>query len=122
MGTGDGRVRMVWFAFVLALSFPSIHYAINHLESLRVMFRRAMFSMENRGHDTTLVYSFDARAGEMGVLKAGEAVPGDQLVFVPGFYHHLVLRKLSDMKKTQWRLAGLVAMGPTGALERTACT
>ncbi|KAK4641648.1 LOW QUALITY PROTEIN: hypothetical protein QC761_512575 [Podospora bellae-mahoneyi] len=94
------RVRMVWFAFVLALSFPGIHYAINHLESLRVMFRRAMFSMKNRGQDTTLVYSFDARAGEMGVLKAGEAVPDDQL----------------------WRLAGLVAMGPKGGLERTACT
>lgn len=117
------RVRMVWLAFVLALSFQGIHYAINHLESLRVMFRRAMFSMKNRGQDTTLVCSFDARAGEMGVLKAGEAVPGDQLVFVPGCYHHLVLQKLSDMKKkTQWRLTGLVAMGPKGGLERTACT
>jgi hypothetical protein len=42
---------------------------------------------------TTLVYSFDKRAGEMGYLRAGEAVKGDRIVFVPGCHHHLVLRR-----------------------------
>lgn len=77
MGIGDGRVCMVWFVFVLVLSFLSIYYVINYLELLWVMFWRVMFLMENCGYDIILVYSFDVRVGEMGVLKVGEVVLGD---------------------------------------------
>ena len=61
----------------------------------------------------TLVYSFDAKAGqEMGFLKAGKATRGDQLVFVPGCFHHLVLRKRQRTGAVvRWKLVGLVSMG-----------
>ncbi|KAG7286822.1 hypothetical protein NEMBOFW57_009139 [Staphylotrichum longicolle] len=57
----------------------------------------------------TLVYSYDKTAGDMGFLKAGEAARGDYMVFVPGCFHHLVLRSLG--RDNRWKLVGLVAMG-----------
>lgn len=59
---------------------------------------------------TTLVYSLDKRAREMGFLKAGEAAKGDRIVLVPGCYHHLVLRRQSGIDD-KWKLVGLVEMG-----------
>ena len=60
-----------------------------------------------------LVYSFDKRAREMGFLRAGEAKRGDRIVFVPGCYHHLVLRQdvWANSTVVGWKLVGLVAMG-----------
>ena len=51
----------------------------------------------------------------MGLLRAGEAVKGDQLVLVPGCFHHLVLRSREHTTETsiRWKLVGLVAMSPT---------
>jgi hypothetical protein len=64
---------------------------------------------------TTMVYSYDIAAGVMGLLRAGEAVKGDQLVLVPGCFHHLVLRSREHTTETsiRWKLVGLVAMSPT---------
>jgi hypothetical protein len=64
----------------------------------------------------TLVYSFDRRGRELGFLRVGEARRGDQIVFVPGCYHHLVLRRQDmqadfDSVGVCWKLVGLVAMG-----------
>ncbi|KAK3333071.1 heterokaryon incompatibility protein-domain-containing protein [Cercophora scortea] len=63
-----------------------------------------------------LVYSFDKRAGEMGYLRAGQAARGDRIVFVPGCFHHLVLRRLHPHTRpaaegTRWKLVGLLTMG-----------
>ncbi|KAK0610792.1 heterokaryon incompatibility protein-domain-containing protein [Immersiella caudata] len=60
---------------------------------------------------STLVYSFDKRAREMGFLRAGEAKRGDRIVLVPGCYHHLILRKQLGTEGVRWRLVGLVEMG-----------
>ncbi|KAK4040174.1 heterokaryon incompatibility protein-domain-containing protein [Parachaetomium inaequale] len=72
---------------------------------------------------TMLVYSFDKAAGEMGFLRAGEAVKGDSVVFVPGCFHHLVLRRQGEGKTTGswWKLVGLVAMG-TDKLQKAGCS
>ncbi|KAK0648395.1 heterokaryon incompatibility protein-domain-containing protein [Cercophora newfieldiana] len=59
----------------------------------------------------TLVYSFDRRAREMGFLKAGHAARGDTIVFVPGCYHHLLLRRQTGAEGARWNLVGLVEMG-----------
>ncbi|KAK4133862.1 hypothetical protein BT67DRAFT_32895 [Trichocladium antarcticum] len=70
----------------------------------------------------TLVYSFDGKAKEMGFLKAGEAARGDRMVFVPGCFHHLVLRRQGEpvTSGTRWKLVGLVALGTPFA--RGACS
>jgi hypothetical protein len=72
---------------------------------------------------TTLVYSFDAKAKEMGFLKAGEAANGDRIVFVPGCFHHLILRRQGQATTTgnRWKLVGLVAMG-TSLKEPSGCS
>ncbi|KAL2134482.1 hypothetical protein VTI74DRAFT_11665 [Chaetomium olivicolor] len=74
------------------------------------------------GDSTTVVYSLGNLAGEMGFLKAGEAARGDRIVFVPGCFHHLVLRKHGRTTSggVQWRLVGLVAMG-TNKRKRGGC-
>ncbi|KAL2131445.1 hypothetical protein VTI74DRAFT_5114 [Chaetomium olivicolor] len=59
----------------------------------------------------TLVYSLDKQAREMGYLRAGEASRGDRTVFVPGCYHHLVLRRQNRQEGVRWKLVGLEAMG-----------
>jgi hypothetical protein len=53
---------------------------------------------------TAMVYSYD--------VTAGEAVKGDQLVFVPDCFHHLVLRSREHTTETsiRWKLVGLVAL------------
>ena len=69
-----------------------------------------------RDEGTSMVYSYTLMAdGEMGLLKAGEAVKGDRLVFVPSCYHHLVLRRREHTTgpSIRWKLVGLVAMSPT---------
>jgi hypothetical protein len=68
-----------------------------------------------RADGTTMVYSYDMTAGVMELLRAGEAVKGDQLVFVPGCFHHLVLRSREHTTKTsiRWKLVGLMAMSTT---------
>lgn len=66
-----------------------------------------------QGGGTLLVYSFDGKAKEMGFLKAGEAARGDRMVFVPGCFHHLVLRRQGEpvAAGNRWKLVGLVALG-----------
>jgi hypothetical protein len=61
----------------------------------------------------TLVYSFDKTSGEICFLRAGDAAVGDRIVFVPGCFHHLVMRRQGEAKAKDkpWRLVGLVAMG-----------
>ncbi|KAK4671697.1 hypothetical protein QC764_0097910 [Podospora pseudoanserina] len=109
-------------AFVLKLCIPQKNLAFDRLAELWIILDKATEILKRRSQ-TTLLYSFDARAGELGTLKAGEAVPGDQLVFVPGCYHHLVLRRVVNRPENmQWQLVGLVAMGPECGLDRTACT
>jgi hypothetical protein len=60
---------------------------------------------------TKIVYS-NTTAREAGALRAGEVVKANRLVFVPGCFHHLVLRRQG--KETgnlvQWRFVRLVAM------------
>ncbi|KUJ13955.1 uncharacterized protein LY89DRAFT_753346 [Mollisia scopiformis] len=60
----------------------------------------------------TVIYSYDVTVGEMGHVIAREAVKGDQLVFVPGCFHHLVLRAQRH-RADRWKLVGLVAMSKT---------
>jgi hypothetical protein len=73
-------------------------------------------------HERTLLYSFDKRSREVGFLRAGEAAVGDRIVFVPGCFHHLVLRRQREAKTKviPWRLVGLVAMG-TDEKKRGGC-
>lgn len=68
-----------------------------------------------RASPTTMVYTSDTR--ELGFLRAGEAVNGDQLVFVPSCFHHLVLRRQGRTAGTsiRWKLVGLVAMATATA-------
>jgi hypothetical protein len=65
-----------------------------------------------RAGGTTMVYSNDAMAREIGFLRAGEAVKGDRLVFMTGCFHHLVLRRQGQTTENsiRWKLVGLVAM------------
>ena len=68
-----------------------------------------------RAGATTMVYTDDAMGREIGYLTAGEAVNGDRLVFVPGCYHHLVLRRRGQKAENlmRWKLVGLVATAST---------
>ncbi|KAJ9652086.1 hypothetical protein H2198_008672 [Neophaeococcomyces mojaviensis] len=68
----------------------------------------------------TLVYSLDAKAGqEIGFLKAGKAARGDQLVSVPGCFHHLVLRRRKPTEAgARWKLVGLVSMSTQPKYDR----
>jgi Heterokaryon incompatibility protein (HET) len=71
---------------------------------------------------TIIVYSYGAMTSGIGYLKAGKAVKGDevefvpgcvhQLVFVPGCFHHLLLRSRGRTTENpiRWKLVGLVAM------------
>ena len=60
----------------------------------------------------TIVYSYDIKAGEMGILRAGKVVEGDQLVFVPGCFHSLLLRSQDHTAEfsARWKLVGLIEM------------
>jgi hypothetical protein len=73
-----------------------------------------------RNHGTTVVYSYDVTDGDMGLLRAGEAVKGDQLLFVPGCFHHLVLRSRKPTTETpiRWKLVGLIDMSAGVTKER----
>ncbi len=66
-----------------------------------------------RAGGTTLVYSYDVRAGKMGFLRTDRVARGDKLVFVPGFSHHLLLRRQGQTtaRGVRWKLVGLVAIG-----------
>lgn len=44
----------------------------------------------------------------LGFLHAGQARKGEGIVFVPGCFHHLVLR---SQQSDRWKLVGLVAIG-----------
>ncbi|KAK4031797.1 heterokaryon incompatibility protein-domain-containing protein [Parachaetomium inaequale] len=59
-----------------------------------------------------LLYFGDETVAAMGFLRAGEAAQGDRIVFLPGCFHHLVLRKKAEKR---WRLVGLATMGPDKA-------
>ena len=67
-----------------------------------------------REGSTTMVYSYGVTAGEMGLLRNGELVKGDQLVFVPGCFHHLVLRSRKHMTVTssQWKHSRHITESP----------
>lgn len=69
---------------------------------------------------TIMVYSYDVTAGEKGFLRVGEAIKVDRLVFVPGCFHHLVLRsqEYTTDNFIHWKLVGLVAMITTKAQRR----
>jgi hypothetical protein len=68
-----------------------------------------------RDGGTTIVYSYGGTAGEMGVLKAGKVLEGDQVVFVPGCFHNLLLRSRehTTASSAQWKLVGLIDMSTT---------
>ncbi|KAK0710523.1 heterokaryon incompatibility protein-domain-containing protein [Apiosordaria backusii] len=99
-------------AFRLSVCFPGIQRALWNIIYLTSVFKLTAGEAKKIPHKTTLVYSFDRRAREMGVLMAGEAARGDQLVFVPGCYHHLVLRRQNiNGGYVRCSLVGLVALG-----------
>jgi hypothetical protein len=94
-----------------------------HLPPLIMQWIMALFEECGKAAEqdsTTRVYSFDKRAREMGYLKAGEAARGDRIVFVPGCFHHLLLRRqpLGRHASVRWKLVGLVAFGTEEARER----
>ncbi|KAK3692972.1 heterokaryon incompatibility protein-domain-containing protein [Podospora appendiculata] len=73
-----------------------------------------------------LVHSLNKGAGEMGYLRAGEVARGDRIVFVPGCFHHLALRRLHPhtqptAKGRRWKLVGLLTMG-LGLGYKSGCT
>ncbi|KAK7956884.1 uncharacterized protein PG986_006106 [Apiospora aurea] len=55
------------------------------------------------------------RRSELGFLRAGEARFGDSIVFVPGCFSHLVLRRTRQVQaeegEVRWILVGLVKVG-----------
>ncbi|EEU48337.1 uncharacterized protein NECHADRAFT_75806 [Fusarium vanettenii 77-13-4] len=63
-----------------------------------------------RSQDTMMVYTNDAMAEGMGYLKHGVADKGDRLLFVPGCFHRLVLRRAQMTESDRWRIVGQVAM------------
>lgn len=66
-----------------------------------------------REGDATMVYSHDGITREMGFLRAGDATKGDRLVYVPGCFHYLLLRRSRRTAENsiRWKLVGLVEMG-----------
>lgn len=66
-----------------------------------------------RKSNETMVYSYDGICRDMGFLRAGDPAKGDQLVFVPGCFHHLLLRRSGRTAENsiRWKLVGLVEMG-----------
>jgi len=62
--------------------------------------------------DTTIVYSYDVRVGKVGFLRVGQAAKGDQLVFVTGCFHYLVLR-CQEHSTDRCKLVGLVLISHT---------
>lgn len=67
----------------------------------------------------TLIHGSDEGVRVMGVLRAGEAAMGDRLVFVPGCFHHLILRKQTQITvEARWKLVGLVDMTTEVTKER----
>jgi hypothetical protein len=94
-------------------SFSALNAAEKELISLSFKAVRAALDLGLallREGGTTVVYSSSAR--EVGFLRAGEAVEGDRLLFVPGCFHHLVLRRLprGTESPVRWKLVGLVAL------------
>lgn len=61
------------------------------------------------------IYSYGVTTSEIGFLRASEAAKGDHLVFVPGCFHHLILRRRENTTENfiRWTLVGLAAMIPT---------
>lgn len=59
---------------------------------------------------TTIVYSSKSR--QIGFLTADNVIMADRLVFVPGCFHHLVLRRQGQekQKSNQWKLVETVAI------------
>ena len=85
--------------------------------NLRLLLLRAELLREG---GTIMVYSYDVTAGEKGFLRVGEAIKVDRLVFVPGCFHHLVLRsqEYTIDNSIRWKLVGLVAMITTKTQRR----
>ncbi|KAH8694427.1 heterokaryon incompatibility protein-domain-containing protein [Ilyonectria robusta] len=66
-----------------------------------------------RKSNKTMVYSDDGSFRKVGFLRVGDAAKGDRLVFVPGCFHHLLLRRSGRTAENsiRWKLVGLVEMG-----------
>lgn len=54
-----------------------------------------------------IVQTRNGMTRELGFLRAGEVMKGDRLLFVPGCFHHMVLRQTSSNSR-RWKLVGLV--------------
>ncbi|KAK8051294.1 heterokaryon incompatibility protein-domain-containing protein [Apiospora rasikravindrae] len=73
-------------------------------------------------NDATNIVHIHGKNGrrELGFLQAGEAGSGDWVVFVPGCFSHLVLRRIrqaaAEEGEVSWTLVGLVKVG-TGKRE-----
>jgi hypothetical protein len=60
-------------------------------------------------YSTTVLHYAGSGIEEVAFVKAGKAKKGDQIVFVPGCYHQLVLGNASGTSgRSQWKLVGLV--------------
>jgi hypothetical protein len=112
-----GKQALISFVKIIVEVIRDLASGERRMELLLLCFRmiKAVLSLGKAllaQESATLVYSLDKVSGEMGLLGAGEAARGDKLVFVPGCFHHLVLRRQADTKmENRWKLVGLVTMG-----------
>jgi hypothetical protein len=112
-----GKQALISFVKIIVEVIRDLASGERRMELLLLCFRmiKAVLSLGKAllaQESATLVYSLDKVSGEMGLLGAGEAARGDKLVFVPGCFHHLVLRRQADTKMgNRWKLVGLVTMG-----------